>query len=648
MWLRINKSIGQLFMIVLLFTSMSMAAQQLTNLQEADSKTKKFFEAGQKLALEKKIGAAKVQYRNALKRSPGLEVALTELAGIYVTENNMDSSIYFLNKIIEINPKPSARIYYTLASLYYNDEKYATALPFLMSYMASDAKSAKSIATATRMIENCHFAIEAMKKPRIFEPHKLPPTINTDAPEYLPSLSADGQLLIFSRIINRQEDLYYSFYDSSGWSLAQPMSSLNTERYNEAGHCISADGKTIVFTGCNIPGGLGSCDLYISYLRNNQWTRPQNMGAPVNSPGWESQPSISADGNTLYFASERPGGYGLRDIWYTEKGPGGGWSTPQNMGLPINTTSNEGAPFIHADNNTLYFMSEGFPGMGGSDLYLTRRIINDQWSIPENLGYPINTIGNEGALVVSLDGTTAYYTSTGQSTSTTQDGIEATDLYYFEMDEAIRPQPVSYFKAQLADATTMKAVQGHVHITGLVNGTTFYSNYTADDGTILVCIPGGEYYGIQLSSPGYIFISESIHLPDSANIGQPHVQTYWLTKIEDAADSTYLMKNIFFESGSAALIEASDAEINALVTLLHNNPSIRIQIDGHTDNVGSEKDNQELSQQRAQSVVKAIINKGIAASRLTAIGHGELNPIADNSTEEGRSQNRRTEFRILL
>ncbi|MBK8843489.1 MAG: PD40 domain-containing protein [Saprospiraceae bacterium] len=317
------------------------------------------------------------------------------------------------------------------------------------------------------------FAIEAKKKPRLFSPIRLSDSINTYRPEYLPSISADEELLVFSRMIDRQEDLYYSQWNKDHWSRAQPLEGVNTEKYNEAGHCVSADGKTIVFTGCNMPGGLGSCDLYISYFKNGRWTQPANLDSPINTPGWESQPSLSADGNVLYFSSERPGGYGLRDIWHTEKSASGRWSTPKNIGAPINTTRNDSSPFIHADNQTLYFMSDGLPGMGGTDLFFSKRIDTEHWDVPINLGYPINTIGNEGALVVNIDGDKAYYTSTGAKSLQDKDGLENTDIYSFELDKEIRPQSVSFFKALVLDATSSKPIVSGVKITDIQKNLSF-------------------------------------------------------------------------------------------------------------------------------------------------------------------------------
>lgn len=638
---------GNLTIIILLFAGHFSYGQSFKSLKEVDEKTKKHFDEGRKQAMSQAFGSAKASYRKALVITPDFQDAMLELAGIYFSQKNEDSCIYYLKTIKKINPAPTARVFYTLANIYYQNGKYAEALVELDKYLESDVKNAKSADDARIKRANCLFAIEAMKSPKKFSPIALSDSINTKLPEYLPSLSADEELLVYSRMINRQEDLYYSFWENGGWTKGRPLEGVNTEKFNEAGHCISADGKTIVFTGCNMPGGLGSCDLYISFYRNDNWTKPENLGTPVNSSGWESQPSLSADGNVLYFSSERSGGYGLKDIWFSEKNNAGKWSVPKNINSPINTTRNEGSPFIHADNQTLYFMSDGLPGMGGSDLYFSRRVDQNHWSEPINLGYPINTLGNEGALVVNISGDKAYYTSTGPKTIKDKDGIEDTDIYSFELDQSIRPQSISFFKAIVTDEDSGKPLIAGVNFTQIATNKIYHEGKTSDDGSALITIPKGDLYGIQLNAKNYIFISESIIIPDSSDINLPFKATYKMTKVKDAIGKSFLLKNIYFESGSTQLTASSNSELDALATMIKENPTMIIRIDGHTDNVGNEKDNLILSEKRAQSVVNELIKKGISDKNVVANGFGETKPIADNSTDKGKRKNRRTEFTIL-
>lgn len=622
-------------------------AQPLVTLKDASDKTKKVFDEGRKAAMAQSFGTAKAKYREALQLTPGFQDAMMELAGIYFSQKNMDSSIFYLNQILTVNPKPSARVYFTLGTIYYDRYEYREAIPLFEKYLQSDVKNPKSVEDAKIKLANSQFAIEALKNPRSFEPKPVPGGINTELPEYLPSVSADGTVLVFSRMIDGQEDLYFSSYDGNSWSRAVPLDAINTEHYNEAGQCISADGHTIVYTGCNMPGGLGSCDLYISYLENGKWTRPKNMGAPMNTPGWESQPSLSADGSTLYFASDRLGGYGLKDIWFSERSPDGVWSTPKNIGAPVNTLKNDGSPFIHPDNETLYFMSDGLPGMGGTDIYLSRRQEDGSWGTPVNLGYPINTSGNEGALVVSPAGDIAYYTAIKDGGKRSKEGFDDTDIYYFQLDSAIRPKPVSFFKARMLDAMAGKPVRGLVQVTDIRTDSLYYKGLAADDGTVLVCLPKGGLYGIQIIARGYLFVSESVEIPDGGDADHPFIAEYLLHRIEESKGKAMVLKNIYFTSGSAELSPVSDAELKVLAAMFFANPDIRVRINGHTDDVGSDEDNIQLSVMRANSVMERLIELGVSAKSLSAKGFGESVPIGDNTTEAGRKSNRRIEFEIL-
>lgn len=621
----------------------TVSAQTFKNAKSADPKAVRLFTEGNKEQGNRRIENAKKLYLDALKKEPGYTDPMINLAGIYNSDGKTDSVILLLEKVLRLDPNPTARVLFTLANTYYQQGEYAKALPLLEQYLHSDAKNSNSLEKANVMITNARFAIEAMQHPVAFQPQALPDMINSAAPEYLPSISADGKVFVFTRVVDRQEDLYYSIHTSSGWSDAQMIPGINTPRFNEGGQAISPDGKMLVFTGCGYPNGVGNCDLYISYFRNGTWTKPQNMGEVINTKGWESQPAFSPDGNTLFFSSERELGYGRRDIWYSERGPNGKWKTPANLGAPINTTTNEASPFMAADNQTLYFMSDGHPGMGGMDLFMTRRLDKDTWSEPINLGYPLNTRGDEGALVINTAGDTAFFTSTSSNKKMTDQGLFNSDLYFFILPTNIRPKPASYFKATILDALTHKPIQSQVNITGLKNRQSKFQMQADKDGAILMPLVAGENYGIQIFYPGYIFISDQFSIPEMINGFKPYEKTFLLEKIDNYIGKPLLMQNIYFESGSAMLDSVSLAEISVLAEALKRDQALKATILGHTDNIGSEKDNQLLSEQRAKSVVKALTVMGIAASRLDTKGYGESKPLTSNDTDSGRSQNRRTE-----
>ncbi|HQW10903.1 MAG TPA: OmpA family protein [Saprospiraceae bacterium] len=634
-------------MLLVLGSIVGLKSQTYKTIKEADKKAAALYESGMKQSSERKYQEAKLSFRKAINTEPTFLDAITQLAAIYNSEKRSDSTILLLERVLSIDPKPSPRVLFTLGSNYYQAAQYDKALPLIERYMKADITNANSLERARIIKQNCEFAIEAIKHPEPFEPIKLPAEINTSEPEYLPSLSADGSTLVYSRTTDRQEDLYYSIRTNDGWSYGVQIPGINTEKYNEAGQCISADGKTLVFTGCSMPGGIGSCDLYISYLENSKWSKPKNMGAAINTRGWESQPSLSPDGNTLYFASERADGYGHTDIWVSEKGPDGNWKIAENIGSPINTPSNDGSPFIHADNQTLYFMSDGHPGMGGMDLFMSKKIGDKKWSVPVNLGYPINTIGDEGALVINAAGDTAYFTSTGKEKTLGSQGIYNTDIYLFELPKNIRPIATTYFRAVVLDSLTRKPLASHLNITGIKASRPFYSGEVGKDGTLLIPLPSDEDYGLQIFAPGYIFISEKIDVPPAINSLIPFEKVFLMDKIEDHLGKPYVMHNIYFESGSSELNTISDNELKILAQALVSDRKLKVRILGHTDNIGTEADNLKLSTERAKNVAKALGKYNIEPERILYKGYGESRPLAPNDTEVGRKINRRTEFEFL-
>jgi len=340
----------------------------------------------------------------------------------------------------------------------------------------------------------------------------------------------------------------------------------------------------------------------------------------------------------------RPGGKGGRDLWFTTRQAGGKWSKPENLGATINTDLDEQTPFLHPDGQTLYFTSNGLPGMGENDLYLVRRQPDGTWGTPQNLGFPINTKANEGTLTVSLDGRTAYFAANRPDS---QGGI---DIYQFEMPANARPQPVTYARAKVKDAVTGKPLIAKVEFTDLKTGLSYVSANTKSDGSFLVCLPAGKDYALNVNKEKYLFYSENFNLVETATFDKPFLLNIELQPIGSNPDAAapvskpIALRNVFFETGSAALLPSSAAELDRLAALLTEVPTLRIQINGHTDNVGDDGSNLKLSEARAKSVYDYLATKNVAADRLKFKGYGEAQPIETNDTPEGRSRNRRTEF----
>ncbi|RZM02858.1 MAG: flagellar motor protein MotB, partial [Pedobacter sp.] len=340
---------------------------------------------------------------------------------------------------------------------------FTRALEMVNLFLATPKLNEQSIKAGNYRKSVYEFAIDFDNKhPRgnyVFAPSNMGSNINSAALEYFPSLTIDGSNMIFTRRENSDEDFYETNYVNGQWTMATPLPGKINTNFNEGAQNISQDGEWLIFTGCNYPEGAGSCDLYIAYkTKSGNWTEPENLGPSVNTEAWESSPSFSPDKRDLYFASNRPGGYGGKDIWVTHRAVNGRWSKPENLGPVINTSGDEGCPFIHADNQTLYFNSNGHPGYGMTDLFLSRRT-DSSWAVPENLGYPVNTIDDEGSLIVASDGKKSYYASDGGDT---KGGL---DLYSFELKESNRALKTSWVKGKVFDKKTSAGLPSSVELT---------------------------------------------------------------------------------------------------------------------------------------------------------------------------------------
>ncbi len=473
----------------------------------------------------------------------------------------------------------------------------------------------------------------------VFNPKNLGDSINTSDLEYLPSLTVDGNKMIFNRRINNDEDFYESNKVNGVWQNAKPVAGKINTNFNEGAQNISQDGEWLIFTGCNYPEGMGSCDLYISYKnKDGQWSEAENLGRNINSDQWESSPSLSPDKRDLYFSSTRTGGFGGSDIWVSHRNDKGFWQVPENLGAVINTAGDEGTPFIHADNNTLYFNSNGQAGYGQKDIYVSRRNEKGEWGTPENLGYPVNTIDDEGSLIVSSDGKTAYYAS---DKGDIRNGL---DLYSFELREDLRASKTLWVKGKIYDKKTNAGLPSSVELRTINNGMIVSKLQSDEGGNYLTTLPEGKNYAFTVNRKGYLFYSENFVMSGNAT-DSPLVVNIALQPIEAGASVT--LKNIFFDSKRSDLQPVSFPELDKVVQVMNDNPKMVIQINGYTDNVGKPADNLLLSVNRTKSVIAYLQTKGVDAKRLAGKGFGETNPVASNTTEEGKAQNRRTTVTVI-
>ena len=551
-------------------------------------------------------------------------------------------------KAVKIDSLFFKPVFFNLAISEIKSGDYTNALNHFKVYLAQEGMSAVNKEIAAKKVKNCEFAIEAMKKPVPFSPVDVGPGINTSDDEYWPSITADGQTLMFTRqpnMINNpgftrvvQEDFYISYLSDNIWQKAfNAGAPLNTDQ-NEGAQTLSSDGNYMFFTACNRPGGIGNCDLYFSAFNNGKWSEPSNLGSPVNTKHWESTPSISADGRTLFFSSSRPGGFGGKDIWMTRLNMKNQWTEPVNLGRNINTEGDEMSPFIHFDGKTLYFASDGKPGMGGFDLFFTRLQPDSTWSTPKNLGYPINTYNDEMGLIIESGGQKAYYSSI-------RDKSKGKDIFSFNLYESARPNPVSYMKGKVYDKETGSLLKAEYELINLSTGRIMMKNITDDSGNFLVCLPSGYNYGINVSKPGYLFYSENFMFEGMHTASEPYIKKIILNPAK--VGEKMQLANVFYEIDSWDIKKESLSELDNLVTLLSENKNLVMEIGGYTDSTGSDQYNKALSEKRALSVVNYLIKKGISSDRLKYKGYGNTSPLGDNVTIEGRKLNRRTEAKII-
>jgi len=551
-------------------------------------------------------------------------------------ENQKALAIDYYSKAISIKSDYNALMYLRKADLEKETGKYAEAIMDYQQFGTFEKKKQEYADYLKLKIEQCNFALEQMQHPVNFEPINLGASINTPISEYWASLTADDSILVYTssdRQTNSQEDLYFSVKQNGKWLKAKRISEPINSELSEGAQTISADGKTMVFTACLRKDSYGSCDLYISEKKGKNWSKPVNIGAPINGNYKETQPCLSSDGKTLYFISNRPGGKGKFDIWMSQLDANKKWKQPINLGDSINTTEDELAPFIHYDNNTLYFSSEGHLGMGGSDLFLSRKNENGEWQKSINLGYPINTHFNEESLVINANG------DFGLISSNMEGGFGQKDIYQFTIPEPIRPGKSIFIKGLVYDAKTYQPISADIAISNYEGNKVLTTLSDELTGEFLVSLTPNNSYAFHVNKKEYMFYSENYSLKDSSIYIRIPLQPIEIGQLA-------ILKNIFFRFDSYELEKESFPELDKIIQFIKLN-NLSIEIQGHTDNLGTEIYNQKLSTNRAKTVYQYIINGGVDKKKLTYKGYGFSQPISTNETKEGQVLNRRTTLKII-
>jgi outer membrane protein OmpA-like peptidoglycan-associated protein/tetratricopeptide (TPR) repeat protein len=613
-----------------------------------DKKAIKFVEQAMTLSNEYDMntGLAKnkealVYIEKAIARDPEFTEAHLLKAEFNMRMGNASEAIKAYQTLVEIESFTTSTgyVYYDLAALELSVGMYDEAYVHAKKYAGYKTAPADMAEENRWMIEICEFAIEAKKHPVPFEPINVGSGVNTSDPEYFPTLTVEQDELLFTRRVTStsgwQEDFFIAQDVEGYWTNTEPMPKNINTPFNEGAPTFAPDGKTLIFVGCAVEGvgygngrrGYGSCDLFITKKIGKKWTDPINLPGAVNSQHWETQPSLSSDGKTLYFIRGTIRGSGGRnqrngDIFVSKLQEDGSWGEAIKLPENINTKYSESSVLIHPDGKTLYFSSNGHLGMGGYDLYMATLQDDGSWSDPKNLGYPINTHHDENSLLVYADGKLAVFASDRPG------GMGSLDLYQFEMDESIQPTKTIYLTGTVFDAVSTQKLEAGFILKDLETGKEVVRSLSDPvDGTFVVTLPINKDYALSVNKEGYLPYSINFNLTIPENSDEPyHIDIPLQPLNSKGNDEGNVLANVFFDLDSDNLRKESYVELDDFAAFLLKHPEMKIELQGHTDSQGDDAHNLDLSKRRAKAVHKYLVSKGVPADRMTHQGYGETKP----------------------
>lgn len=553
-------------------------------------------------------------------------------------------------ELITLCPEYEPDAYFQLGSYYYSLKNYSEASKYYSRFVEFPEIPPVKYDKASRELEQASFYDKMYSNPVPFDPVSVP-GIATLYDEYLPAISPDNEFLFYTYRYQKNEkgsltprlveEFTTSKKENGLWSPGEKMPPPFNTTFNEGGATVSVDNKELFFTICKAEGkdNYTNCDIYYSYRIKDGWSEIQNLGNQVNNASaWDSQPTISPDGRTLYFASMREGGRGGIDLYKTSRGDDGKWLNATSLGPSINTPGNEKSPFIHPDNKTLYFSSDGLPGLGGFDIFIAKADDEGNFKKPVNIGYPINSEYDDLGFFVSTDGLTGYFASNKLL------GKGGWDIYAFPLYEAARPDKVLFIKGEIISEDKSILPATKIELKNINTDQVFNVPVDSITGEYVSVVNFESDYLLTVKKEGYAYSSQYFAAEDTA-LHKPVKADLELKKIE--VGETYKLNNILFPTNSYELNSSSKKVIDGFVEFLNDNPGVKVEIHGHTDNIGGDEFNLTLSENRAREVYEYIISKGIAAERLSYKGFGLNVPLSTNESETGRALNRRTEFVIV-
>lgn len=607
-----------------------------------DGRAIKMHQEGDELVLKRMYDEAIEKYKASIAREANFFESYIKLGRILLTKGDSEAALEVAQKGMARAGKASDRIKADFGWLkthcYLQMGEFSKSLEEFENVEALHSEEFKKSPHYKEIEIQMEFLQEQLEKALVIKKEVLPEPLNQFSLQYFPVLTADSRKILFTKRdgthSSQREDIFVSYLGDDGESWSKPegiADNINTS-YNEGTCTISADGKILIYTSCDAPDSFGSCDLYVAYRVNNHWQRPSNMGKNVNSRSWDSQPSLSADGRILFFSSNRRGGFGGNDIWYTLRMPDGSWSEAKNLGTKVNSSKDEVSPFIYFNNEIIFFASNGHRGFGGMDLFMSR-VENGEFMEPENLGYPINDHSNQFSLFITAQRDYAYYTE-----SESVAGVERSFLHRFPFPKEIDlGEKLMVTEGKVLNSKTGEPIEARLSLVSLVNDSTLYE-FRSDGktGEFMMLYPDKSVSGLYVEKEGY--------LPKIYNVERDNLQDRNNLNIEMtpiASGEEFVFENIFFDFDKDELQSQSMSSLKRLYDFLLQNHNVNITIIGHTDNVGNAGYNESLSQRRAESVKKYLLGKGIHDGRVFTAGKGDKQPIRPNDTAENRSFNRR-------
>ncbi|MEJ2003830.1 MAG: OmpA family protein [Cyclobacteriaceae bacterium] len=635
-----------IFFAILVFCFViPLTAQIQYNLSTKSKKAAELFAEADQFRVRGQYDEALDILDQAIKKDNKFYEAYLQKGLILKSQGKLQEAKTVLEEMSGLPHPNHAPTYFELADLYIELGDYEAARENAQKFLDLNPRNEKRKADAQQIVDNAEFALANSALEAEFDPRPLPKSVNAFPMQYFPVVTVDGRSIIFTRrngiTMAYDEDLVIARKNEDGsWQSPESLSPNINSSFNEGTCTISADGRRLIFTSCLGRKGYGSCDLFITEKIGNEWSEPRNLGNMVNGPEWDSQPALSPDGRTLFFVSNRQGGVGNRDIWMSTLNSDDQWTKAVNLGSGVNTAAEDVSPFIHPNNRTLYFASNGRTGFGGYDIYYTERG-PEGWSEPENFGAPVNTGEDQVSLFITADGQKGYYSLEDQS-----DPEVKSVIYEFDIPESLQvTSKASYVFGQVTDAETGEVIEADIELydletdeqVGLVRSDPLTGEY-------LIVLAEGNDYALYVSQKNYLFKSLSFTYERDEKL-EPVRKDISLIPIREGSKT--VLNNIFFETDKYELREKSRTELNKVVRFMNNNPDVRIEISGHTDDIGADEYNLSLSEKRAQSVFEYLTQNGVSSNRLTFRGYGESQPAVPNDSDENRRQNRRIEFKII-